>query len=201
MLDGIAEEGICREGAELFHVIDADIFGCRGRKYVRAVDKVHQDVFGIGRISVKDSRDLDKIEFDEILFCLSEVGDLLGEAALINDVADIYDKRAENTNIDVFRVEISGPFVGGEDRGAAFFELLYNVAATEFDDDGAAGCIRTLEDEGDHAAVDDTSIDLDVVFGLYLVEEFVVDFVFSVAGVGRVFLELGSEIGIYLHGV
>jgi len=40
-----------------------------------------------------------------------------------------------------------------------------------------------------------------MVFAFNLVNEFVVDFVFGVAGVGGVFLELGSEIGAYLHGI
>ena len=76
--------------------------------------------------------------------------------------------------------------------------MCIDVAAFEFDDDGIAGCIDAAEDKGDHPAVNNSAIDLEIVFGFDGVEELVVDFGFGIAGVVCIVLEFSAKFGIYL---
>jgi len=114
---------------------------------------------------------------------------------------NVENEGSQNTNIEILGCPVGGVAVQRGDDAAAFLEMLEDVAALEFHDNGLTGCVHAFEDEGNHSTVDDTSINLDPIGLLYLVEGLVIDFGFGVTGVGCIMLKFGAKIGAYFHRI
>ena len=165
-----------------------------------AIHVFHYNEFGIHLVFLRivDGWNTDVVEDGKILFGLDEIADFVAEITLIDDVVDVVEERFEDTGDRVRWKEVAEIAVEEEDGIAAGLEAFVDVGALELDDHGFLEIIQesSFEDEGDHSAVDDATVDMDVIVALYSVKTVVVDFGFFVAGVCCVAVEFGTKLGI-----
>ena len=150
-----------------------------------ANDVIHEDVAGPCTVAVAvavivNGGNLDEGEFGVVDCCGRHVLDLAIKVALVNDVVDVLDERAEDADKDVAGIPVGGHIVHVAGGLTSFANLAVDITALQLEDDGDAGGSCAVKDEGDHSTVDYAAINADIVVFFYFINRRVVDFVFGI---------------------
>jgi hypothetical protein len=126
--------------------------------------------------------------------------DLAVEVALVDDVVDVLDERAEDADKDVARIPVGGDIVHVAGRLTAFADLAVDITALQLEDDGDTGGGCAVKDEGDHSTVDYAPINVNIIVLLNVINRGVVDFIFGIRHIRGVATQDRSEFRIDWKG-
>ena len=168
-----------------------------------ADDTLHEDKWTCGPMffAIIDSRDLYKFEFGIVVFGSYHILNLGTEVTLFDNIVEITNKRAEDSDIQIPGPPIGDMAIQESDGVAATSELGINRATFEFENDGFAVAVaRSLKDEGDHATVEGGSIDVDIIGSFDRIDCSGIDFLGGVAHSGVVGAKFCTELGTESEG-
>jgi hypothetical protein len=145
---------------------------------------------------IMNGRDLDEGEFGVVLCCGKHILDLTIKVALFDDVVDVLDKRTENSHDRVTGIPVGDDVIHVAGGLTSSADLAVDVAALQLKNDGFAGGVCAVKDEGDHSTVYNPPINADIVVLLDFIDCGVIDFIFCVRHIRGVATQRISENGV-----